>query len=231
MKIWTCGGSPWRGSRNDWTWIKNVNGASRSLSNFWNFFGVIQMISCRDWWPWTKPGYITMTGRESNNQWSGGIEAHPIPKNSECKIRWKISRLDFLGSRRHPPHWLCAKGPNYQRRVLLISAGAIEGHFEGKMPWAGHQAGLVPAWQCPGSQALATQKKLAYLGFQCLDHPPYSPDLALSDYHLFPGLKRQLKGRHFSSNAKVTAAAETWLDGQTSEFFFFEWLAKVRATG
>jgi len=38
-------------------------------------------------------------------------------------------------------------------------------------------------------QALATQKKLAYLGFQCLDHPPYSPDLALSDYHLFPGLK------------------------------------------
>ena len=37
-------------------------------------------------------------------------------------------------------------------------------------------------------RALATQKKLAYLGFQCLDHPPYSPDLALSDYHLFPGL-------------------------------------------
>jgi hypothetical protein len=30
--------------------------------------------------------------------------------------------------------------------------------------------------------ALATQKKLAYLGFQCLDHPPYSPDLALLDY-------------------------------------------------
>jgi len=38
-------------------------------------------------------------------------------------------------------------------------------------------------------RALATQKKLAYLGFQCLDHPPYSPDLALLDYHLFPGLK------------------------------------------
>jgi len=37
--------------------------------------------------------------------------------------------------------------------------------------------------------ALATQKKLAYLGFHCLDHPLYSPDLALSGYHLFPGLK------------------------------------------
>jgi len=58
-------------------------------------------------------------------------------------------------------------------------------------------------------RALATQKKLAYLGFQCLDHPPYSPDLAPSDYHLFPGLKKQLKCRHFSSNAEVIAAAET----------------------
>jgi hypothetical protein len=38
----------------------------------------------------------------------------------------------------------------------------------------------------PAHRALATQKKLAYLGFQCLDHPPYSPDLAPSDYHLFP---------------------------------------------
>jgi len=44
-------------------------------------------------------------------------------------------------------------------------------------------------------------------------------DLAPSDYHLFPGLENQLKGRHFSSDAKVIAAAETWLDGQLSEFF------------
>jgi len=56
-------------------------------------------------------------------------------------------------------------------------------------------------------------------------------DLVQSDYHLFPGLKKQLKGRHFSSDAEVIAAAETWFDRQPSEFFFFEWLAKVRATG
>jgi histone-lysine N-methyltransferase SETMAR len=71
----------------------------------------------------------------------------------------------------------------------------------------------------PAHRALASQKKLAYLGFHCLDHPPYSPDLAPSDYHLFPRLKKQWKVRHFSSYAEVIAAAETWLDGQTSEFF------------
>ena len=31
---------------------------------------------------------------------------------------------------------------------------------------------------------------------------------------------KQLKGRHFSSDAEVIAAAETCLDGQLSEFFF-----------
>ena len=56
--------------------------------------------------------------------------------------------------------------------------------------------------------ALATQKKLAYPGFQCLDHPHYSPDLGPSDYHLFHGLKKQLKVRQFSSDAELIAAAE-----------------------
>ena len=42
----------------------------------------------------------------------------------------------------------------------------------------------------PAHRALATQKKLAYLDFQYLDNPPYSPDMAPSDYHLFPGLKK-----------------------------------------
>ena len=58
-------------------------------------------------------------------------------------------------------------------------------------------------------QALATQKKLDYLVFQYLDHPAYFPELAPSDYHLFPGLKKQLKSRNFSSDAEVIAAAET----------------------
>jgi hypothetical protein len=34
-----------------------------------------------------------------------------------------------------------------------------------------------------------------------------------------PNWKKQLKGRHLSSDAEVIAAAETWLDGQISELF------------
>jgi len=163
MKIWTCGSSPRSGSRNAWKRIKNVNGAS-CLSKFWNLFGPIQMIFCRDWWPWTKPGNITMTRRQSNNQWSGGIAAHAAPKISSAKIRWKNSCLDFLVSRRHPPHWLSSKGPNCQRGVLLLSAGAIEGYFEGKTPREVHQGGLVLARQYPGSPGTCNPKETGLPG-------------------------------------------------------------------
>ena len=95
MKVWIRGSSWPSGSRNAWKRNRNVNGASH-LSNFRNFFGAIQMISCRDWWPRKKPGYITMTCIQSNNQWSGGIAAHTAPNNSECKNPLeKISRQFF----------------------------------------------------------------------------------------------------------------------------------------
>ena len=40
--------------------------------------------------------------------------------------------------------------------------------------------------------------------------------------------KKQLKDRQVWSDVEVIAAAETWLDRQPSDFFFFEWLAQVR---
>ena len=49
------------------------------------FLGAIQMISCRNWWPWKKPGHITVTRRQRNNKWSGGMASHSTPKYSECK--------------------------------------------------------------------------------------------------------------------------------------------------
>ena len=65
--------------------------------------------------------------KQQSMEWrhSGFPRPQKIPS---ANIRWKSSRLEFLGSRRYPPHCLSSKGPNYQRGVLLISAGAIEGY-------------------------------------------------------------------------------------------------------
>jgi histone-lysine N-methyltransferase SETMAR len=90
------------------------------------------------------------------------------------------------------------------------------------MPREGHQGGLVLALECPGSPGTCNPEETGLPGLPMSSPPPppYSPDLAPSDYHLFPGLKKQLKSRHFLSDAVVIAAAEILLDGQPSEFFF-----------
>jgi len=88
--------------------------------------------------------------KQQSMEWQHSSSSCP-QKVLSAKIHWKSSRLDFVGSRWHPPLWLSSKGPNYQCGVLLISAGAIEGHFEGKMLQEGHQGCLVLQRQCPGS--------------------------------------------------------------------------------
>jgi hypothetical protein len=50
--------------------------------------------------------------------------------------------------------------------------------------------------------------KLRDLHYELLEHPPYSPDLAPSDFSLFPKIKRFLAGQRFSSNQEATAAVE-----------------------
>jgi len=42
--------------------------------------------------------------------------------------------------------------------------------------------------------------------FEVLAHPPYSPDLAPSDYHLFGPLKKALRGRRFTSDQEMKIA-------------------------
>jgi len=57
------------------------------------------------------------------------------------------------------------------------------------------------------------------LKFEVLSHPLYSPDLAPSDFHFFPHLKRDLKGTHFTSDDEVKQAVTSWIKQRTPEFF------------
>ena len=162
-----------------------------------------------------------MTRRQSNNQWSGGIVAHPTQKKFRVQksarkvlasIFWDQDGtlfIDYL-----PKSQII--NAEYYSSLLMHLKDILKEKCRGKVT----KGVLFLHNNAPARWELTNQKKLAYLGFQFLDHPTYSPDLALSDYYLFPGLKKQLKGCHFLSDAEVIAVAETWLDGQLSEFFF-----------
>ena len=56
-------------------------------------------------------------------------------------------------------------------------------------------------------------------GYELIPQPADSPDLAPSDYFLFPNLKKYICGRHFRSNEEVVAAVEEWVGDKDPGFF------------
>jgi len=50
-----------------------------------------------------------------------------------------------------------------------------------------------------------------------LDHPPYSLDLAPSDFRVFLHLKKHLTGRKFDDDDEVQEEVMTWFKGPTAE--------------
>ena len=182
------------------------------------------MISCRDWWPWTKPGYITMTRRQSNNQWSGGIAAHPAPKKFRVqKSAGKVLALIFWDQ----DGILLI---NYQRGVLLVSAGAIERHFEGKTPWEVHQGGLVLARQCPGSPGTCNPEETGLSGLPVSWSPTFFSGSGPVGLPPVPWTEKTI-GRWPFFVRRGGHCCRGDLVGRTSFWNFFEWLAKFRATG
>lgn len=68
--------------------------------------------------------------------------------------------------------------------------------------------------------ARLTHQKMRELGWEVLPHPPYSPDIAPSDYRLFCPLQKYLSGKTFPNlNALKTVLSEYFASKGT---YFYE---------
>jgi hypothetical protein len=61
--------------------------------------------------------------------------------------------------------------------------------------------------------------KLRDLHYELLEHLPYCPDLAPSDFYLFPKLTLFLAGLRFSSNQEANAAVEGYFADLTKNHY------------
>ena len=64
-----------------------------------------------------------------------------------------------------------------------------------------------------------TQKKLNELGFETLPHPPYSPDLAPTDYYFFKHLDKFLQVKRFNNKNDAKSAFDTFIDSRNQDFY------------
>jgi len=70
-------------------------------------------------------------------------------------------------------------------------------------------------------------EKLRDLHYELLKHPPCSPDLAPSDFYVFPKFKFFLTGQPFSSNQEALAAVEGYFGDLTKNHYRDRILALV----
>jgi hypothetical protein len=67
--------------------------------------------------------------------------------------------------------------------------------------------------------ATATQDLFVTFSWEQFDHPPYTLDLAPSDFHVFLHLKTFLGGRWFHDDNEVKETVNTWSASQTASFY------------
>jgi histone-lysine N-methyltransferase SETMAR len=66
--------------------------------------------------------------------------------------------------------------------------------------------------------ARVTTDLINKFGWDTVTHPPYSPDIAPSDYHLFPELKKHLGGTNFRTGEELKEEVLSYLRGAAGEF-------------
>jgi histone-lysine N-methyltransferase SETMAR len=68
--------------------------------------------------------------------------------------------------------------------------------------------------------AQATEKIIQELQWELLlENPPYNPDLAPSDFHLFGRLKNHLGGKSFADDEEIETEVGKWLTQHSDNFY------------
>ena len=67
--------------------------------------------------------------------------------------------------------------------------------------------------------AKVTLQKMTNLGFKVLTHPPYSPDLAPSDYYLFRPFQHFLNGKNFENPEAIQNEVSAYFNAKDLSWF------------
>ncbi|GBP40140.1 Mariner Mos1 transposase [Eumeta japonica] len=67
--------------------------------------------------------------------------------------------------------------------------------------------------------AVPVKKYLKTLDWEVLPHPPYSPDIAPSDYHLFRSMAHALSEQRFTSYEDTKNWVNSWIASRDKELF------------
>jgi histone-lysine N-methyltransferase SETMAR len=91
--------------------------------------------------------------------------------------------------------------------------------FQKQPALANQKAVILPHDNSRPHVAQLTQQKIEQLGWEVLPHPPWSPDLAPSDYHLFLSLRNYLCNKHYEDFDELKSDLTAFFESKPGSFY------------
>ena len=123
--------------------------------------------------------------------WKGPVYFELLPRNQTINSEVYCRQLDKLNAEVK------------EKRPELVNRKGVIFHQDNARPHT----------------SLATRQKLMDIGWDLMLHPPYSPDLAPSDYHLFRSLDNSLRGKTFNDDDAVKSHLTQFLAEKDQTFY------------
>jgi len=160
---------------------------------------------------------------QSRNQTAiGSMEAHRLTATEEIlgyRQCWENDGCHVLGQRRRDTHSLRSQEHNSDGWDLLR---CVTNEVSTSIAWKTVQKAAAVLFHhdnAPPNWAACVHQFFEDNNFEVVPHAPYSPDLAPSDFWLFPTLKNTLHGRTFSSLSALATATFQWSQRTPKEAF------------
>ena len=142
----------------------------------------------------------------------------PIKFKSERSVKKVIATVFWDSEGVVPVDFLEGKktvtGAYYVEVLWKLRAKLAE-----KRPGKLHRGILFHHDNAPAHSSQIIRDILREFRWELLPHPPYSPDLAPSNFFLFPKLKKNLKGVYFTDTNEAKQTAKTWLTKWSADYF------------
>lgn len=156
--------------------------------------------------------HYTPESKQQSKQWIGPNE--PTPKKAKtilsankvmATVFWDAKGIIFID--------YLEKGKTINGQYYAELLQRLKDEVKNKRPHLAKKKILFHHDNAPAHSSIVAMAKINELKFQLLSQPPYSPDLAPSDYYLFPNLKKWLGGKKFESNEQVIGAVNEYFEG------------------
>ena len=110
-------------------------------------------------------------------------------------------------------------GERYRTQLIFLKRAIAEKRLEYATR---HETIIIHHDNARPHVAIPVKNYLENSGWGVLPHPPYSPDLASSDYHFFRSMQNALTGIRLTSEQGIKNWLDSFLAAKPAQFFWDE---------